>query len=68
MCRIVRSVAFDDPSGAVIAFDPVTVFHAFDTDFSAGTRGMQEVIVAKVDANVREGAAHGVEEHQVTRF
>lgn len=59
-------VSVDDSSGAVVTLDPVTVFHAFDTNFGAGTRGMEEVVVAKIDTDMGEGAAHGVEENQVT--
>jgi hypothetical protein len=33
---------------------------------AAGARRVDELAVADVDAHVREGAAHGVEEHQVT--
>src|SRR5574343_111654 len=66
--RFVYSVAVENSPGTIIALHPVTAFHAFDTNLSASARGVHEVVVAKIDANVREGAAHRVEEHQIARF
>ena len=45
---------------------PVAAVHALDADFGTRARGMHEVVVAQVDADMREGAAHGVEENQVS--
>ena len=62
-----RSVAFDDPSGAVVPVDPVAVFHALDANFGTGARCVQEVVVAEIDTDVRESAPHRVEEDEVAR-
>ena len=66
ICRMIFSVSVDDSSGTVVTLDPVTVFHAFDTNLGAGTRGMEEVVVAEIDTYMGEGATHGVEENQIT--
>ena len=60
--------AIDDPSGAVVTLDPVAAAHVFNTHFTTRARCMQEAAFAEVDANVREGAPHRVEEDEVARF
>ena len=63
-----KLLCFDDSSCSVEAAHPVAVLHAFDADLGASTRGVQEVAVTKVNADVRESPAHGVEEHEITGF
>jgi hypothetical protein len=53
---------------AVKARFPVSQVHAFDADFAAGGRGVDEFVVAQVDADVGEAAAQRVIEHQVARL
>ena len=62
-----RSVIDNSPS-AVVALDPVTLTHVFDADFGAGARRVHKTVVAEIDANVREGAPHRVEENQIAGF
>src|SRR5512147_1592253 len=49
------------------AFGPVALAHVLDADAAAGARRMDELAVADVDADVREGPAQRVEEDQVAR-
>ena len=44
---------------------PVAAAHVFDAHLRAGLGGVDELALADVDAHMAEGAAHGVEEHQV---
>src|SRR5437879_89281 len=44
---------------------PVHEPHVFDPHLAAGAWRMDELAVADVDADVREGPLQGVEEHQV---
>lgn len=60
--------ALENAARAVIALDPVALAHVLDPDFTTSARRMDEMIVAEIDANVREGAAHRVEKHEVARF
>ena len=50
------------------ALRPVARSHAFDAHLAAGARRVDELAVADVDADVREGALQRVEEHQVARL
>lgn len=50
---------------AVIALYPVVLPHVFDTNLGAGARRMHEPVVAEVNANVRKGVPHGVEEDEI---
>src|SRR5512133_3723328 len=54
-----------DAAGAVEALLPVAQVHAFDADRAAGGRGVDELVVAEIDADVRETAAQRVVKHQV---
>src|SRR5574343_169524 len=58
-------VAVKNAASPIEAGHPVAVFHVLDTDFSSCTRCMEEMIVAEVDANVREGATHRIKEDQI---
>ena len=62
------SVAVENPAGAVVALNPVAAVHALDANFGTRARGVHEMVVAEINADMREGTAHGVEEHQVARF
>ena len=44
---------------------PVGVAHVFHPHGTAGARGVDEAAFSHIDAHMAEGAAHGVEEHQV---
>src|SRR5574340_1605624 len=54
-----------DPACAGEATRPVALAQVVDAHFLARARRVDELVVADVDPHVREGAAHGVEEHQV---
>lgn len=58
--------AFDNAPRAVVALDPVALAHVFNTYFGASARGVQEAVVAQIDADVREGSTHGIEEDKIT--
>ncbi len=47
---------------------PIGDVDVLDAHRLAGARRMDELAVAQVDAHVREGAAHRVEEHEVARL
>ena len=55
-----------NPSCAIETFLPIGFAHVVDTHGFARSRGVNEFAVANVDADMAEGAFHGVEEHQVT--
>ena len=57
-----------DPAGAGEALGPIVGAEIFNADAATGARRMDEQVVAQIDADVREGAAHGVEEDQITRL
>jgi hypothetical protein len=42
--------------------------HVFHPHLAAGGRGMHEAVVAKIDADVRETAPQGIEEHEIARL
>ena len=52
-------------AGAFEAGKPVAGAHIVDANLAACRRRVDESLVAKVDADVRKGAAHGVEKDQV---
>src|SRR5574337_1767546 len=54
-----------DPARAGEAPRPVALAQVVDAHLLARPRRMDELVVTDVDAHVREGAPHGVEEHQV---
>jgi len=56
-----------DSAGAVKPFDPVALTQIFDPNPATGAWCMNELIVAKINANVRERTAHGIEKNQVAR-
>ena len=60
--------ALEDAARAIVTLSPVTLAHVFNADFRAGTRGMDEMIVAEVNANMRESMAHRVEEYEIAGF
>ncbi len=55
-----------DSAGAVKPFDPVALTQIFDPNPATGAWCMNELIVAKINANVRERTAHGIEKHKIT--
>ena len=55
-------------AGAVEALGPVVDPHVLDTHLAPGTRRMNELAVADIDADVGERSADGVEEHQIARL
>src|SRR6202012_2457406 len=57
-----------DPPRTGKALFPVAVIHVVDTDRAARGGRMHELVVADIDADMRERAAHGVEEHQIARL
>ena len=59
---------FHNAPCAVVAFDPVALAHVLDANFRARARCVHEAVVAEIDADVREGAAHRVEEDEVARL
>lgn len=54
-----------NPAGAIEVAYPVVVIKIIDAHFFSATRGVDELIVAQINADVRKGAAHRVEEDQV---
>ncbi len=65
-CDLVRSVPPPTHAArAVEAACPVAAVHVLDADLGARARRMDELAFADVDADMAEGAAHGVEEHEV---
>lgn len=59
-------IAFDNSAGAVEALEPVGTVHVLDANFGPGTGCVEEVVVAEINADMRKGPAHGVEEDQIT--
>ena len=46
---------------------PIVDIHALDANYTSGGRGMQELAVPEVDADVWERPIQGIEENEIAR-
>lgn len=60
-CRI----GLSNSAGAVEALGPITLAHILDPDFSPRGRGMDESVLAQVNAYMRVATPQGIEEDEI---